>query len=950
MGKEKKKKEKTKLKRIAGVFAALFLILAGLSLLCIGLSFFGRVEPGSLIPDSFILRAQIPNPLDFAETLSKHKPLPEILNLPGLAPAAPVLNALGTSPFLKNPVVRFAARGKLEAALFTGEYPAAERQNGGPAGQAGAANPALIVVWDTGFFSPLLRFLPLVSRFIDIPNLYAVQSGKNSRFEYRAPGRTFFIGRRRNLLVACDRQAVFEAAVGGGTGNGAGPGPFGNGGSYDAGGGNYDNGGYDAALLLSPAYLRSVLAEQNPGIAAVLENVEVSGSIKLELSVAAERLEFRLGAPVLSRSPVLGRILEKQSVVPGLAELLPASTQYGTILSAGSPEELCAAAALFLGPEFESALRRAGNSSRFLLGLSLEELLYSWTGGEFAVFALEGRPSQIYAVQIADEGKRRDIFARAFRTIVLNENISMNLDGTRIPRIELPDFLRPLLRFWDFRVPSPYYAVHGDYLFISESAETLLALIRSIQKNDVLPKTALWRNLAGSGAPVPKGSGGGGGRLRSDASALSLFYSLDRSLPFFLKGNTLLSSVLGLYRQGLARIGFENGFFNFSLSMIPGGGGGLVPVPGYPLELAGNPGNRVYAALSGKVFENRILFSGDDYAVAVNPGDNSIHEYEGPGALWVIPAAGVEAKTGSGIAWVVSVQGRVSLVNGGMEALRGFPVLTGLRLSAPPAARGGKLFLCDEEGRVYTVDTSGLVTPWKTTFSAALRSPPSFLDAPAESGKPAGRAAAGQGGGNGKTGRAPEAAVYPKSFFGEIWLLDSEGEALPGWPATVPGIAFGSPLLFTHNGRVFAAFVTQAGELSVFGESAVPLAPFPLELEGVFFVQPVFDGGFLWLVSAGGELFRISLEGDLLRQSVPGLAVREEGYIAAFDSDGDGIPEIFISGEGNALYGYTRNFASLSGFPLPVWGRPAFADFNGDGKPEIAGLGMDKKLYRWQFR
>jgi hypothetical protein len=157
-------------------------------------------------------------------------------------------------------------------------------------------------------------------------------------------------------------------------------------------------------------------------------------------------------------------------------------------------------------------------------------------------------------------------------------------------------------------------------------------------------------------------------------------------------------------------------------------------------------------------------------------------------------------------------------------------------------------------------------------------------------------------------------------------------------------------LVFVYKGQILTAFVTQAGELSVFDEGALHLAPFPLELDDIFFIQPVFDGEFLWLVSTGGVLFRISPEGDILRQSIPGLTVKEEGYVSAFDSDGDGVPEIFISGEGNALYAYTRNFASLSGFPLPIWGRPAFADLNGDGKPEITGIGMDKKLYRWQFR
>jgi hypothetical protein len=156
--------------------------------------------------------------------------------------------------------------------------------------------------------------------------------------------------------------------------------------------------------------------------------------------------------------------------------------------------------------------------------------------------------------------------------------------------------------------------------------------------------------------------------------------------------------------------------------------------------------------------------------------------------------------------------------------------------------------------------------------------------------------------------------------------------------------------LFAHNNRIHAAFVTQAGELSVFDENAGAVAPFPIDLEGVFYLQPVFDGGFLWLVSAGGTLFQISLEGEVLYQPIPDFQVMEEGWLGAVDVDGDKSPEIFVSGEGNALHGYSRNFRSLDGFPLPVWGRPLFADLNGDGKIECAGIGMDHLLYRWQFR
>jgi outer membrane protein assembly factor BamB len=368
----------------------------------------------------------------------------------------------------------------------------------------------------------------------------------------------------------------------------------------------------------------------------------------------------------------------------------------------------------------------------------------------------------------------------------------------------------------------------------------------------------------------------------------------------------------------------------FSLTVNPGSGQGLYPAPGYPVDIAGRPGNRVYAENYPRGGLGRIFLTRDHQALAVDPADRTVYEYDAGGSHWLIPAEGLKPRSPEeASAWVVTTQGRVTLVNGNMAAARGFPLATGLRLSAPPAARGGKLYLSDEEGKVHTVDARAAQGVWDLKFPAALRSPPVFLD----------------------LGDRLFAGVYPKRFLGDIWVLDGDGNTLPNWPAPVDAIAFGSPLLFgTDAGALHAAFVTQAGELSVFNEYAEPLPGFPLELPGVFYLQPVWNGEALWLVSEQGVLYQVNLEGQALRQQIPGLSVKEEGYLAAVDVDKDGRGEIFFSGEGNALYGYSGNFRSLDGFPLPVWGRPSFLDLNGDGKSECTGAGMDNRLYRWHFR
>jgi hypothetical protein len=883
MDKESKKNPK----RRARILVILLVVFIGIPLVYIGIALFGRISPGEVIPDSYDLYARVPDPVRLAGGILSHKTLPEIISRPEFAPLIPLVRGLGKSPLQEKPLIRFFFRGSMEGAVLQGDR--------------------ILAAWDSGFLSPLLRFLPNLAGYFTIPGLYYVQAGKNSRFEYRpAQGQTLFIGPYRNLLIISNNPETFETVLAGrsrdGDLRGSGEKPL-----------RAEN--YDAGILVSPDILRGTLSNQEPRIAAALGNLDFPSPVELTLSLAPKKLDLRISTPLLSSNPPLKELLEKNSPAPALMEKLPATTQYSTILSAGTLRQLYAAAAVFSGPEMEAGLRRADTSSRIYLGLSLEELLFSWPGEEFAVFGMEGRPDPVYAVQVKDEQKRQEVFDRAFRTLVVNENIRLNLDGMRIPRIELPDFLRSLLQLWNIRVPAPYYTILDGYLLVSESAETLLAAVRGIQKNEILPKTAAWRELSQSGP---------------DKSSFNLYYSLDASLPFFLKGNTAVSALLSLYRQGLLRLSFEEGLALISLSVIPGSGGGVTPIPGYPLEIGGKPGNRVYGSTPGKAGENRLFLTRENSALALNPQDNSLREMDAGDPLWLIPAEGLNPRTaGDAAAWMVSVQGRVTLVNGNLEPQRGFPVITGLRISSPPAAHGGNLFLCGEDGKVYAVDTRGGITPWEQSFAAAIRSPPSFLSLP-------------------KSGRT-YAAVYPKSFIGEIWLLETSGKALPHWPAPVSGIAFGSPLVFLRDNRVLTAFITQAGELSVFDETAAPLPPFPLEIEGIFFVQPVFDGEYLWLISAEGLLFKIGLDGTILYQQIPGLSVREEGYITTLDADGDKVPEVFVTGDGNALHGYSRNFRSLDGFPLPLWGQPLFADLNGDGKLECAGVGLDNKVYRWQF-
>ena len=879
--KEKKKKLPLALRIVRNILIILFVLI----LAWIGFSLAGRISPGQVIPDTYSLYIQVPSPIRLARNMLNHEPLPDILALPEFTPALPLINLIRSSDLLNRKWAGIAGRGKLEGALLS--------------------EGRFLGAWDMGFLSPLLRVLPLLAGRITIPNLYYVQGGKFSRFEFRLENSVLYLGPHKNLLVISNNSGLFESVMAGTSRD------------NDLRGSRGDkgirSGDYDIACLFDPAFLYDLIGAGDASITGVLNDMQFSYPLEAALSIKPRQLDLSLGASLSSGSRDLEKIISRNSSAPDLVRLIPDNTQYLTLLNAGSLEEILNAAAAIPGSEIEEPWKKADSSSRTLLRMNLDELLFSWTGSEFAVFGMEGRPSPVLLVEVRDERKRQEVFNRAFKSIFVNENIKLNLDGNRLPRIELPGFLSSLLLGMGIKIPSPYYSVYNGYLFVSESPESLLAAINGARRNTGLLKTDVWKTLGKSGP---------------DKSAFTLFYSLDRSLPFFLKGDTVLTPVLRLYRQGLLRLSLEKNRALLGLSLIPGTGRLLTPVLPFPIEGGGRLGNQVYALGSDKNGEGRILLTQANTALSINPADQSRKSLEFPAnspGLWVMAAEGI-----SGAVWAVNSQGRVFLTDRDLEPIQGFPRITGLRLSAAPASHGNKLYLCDfsgNEGAIHTMDERGSLEKWAGPFDAALYAPPGLINYK----------------------NRTYAACYPKEFFGGIWILDERGQALPGWPVMVSGIAFGSPLLFVHKDQLMAAFVTQAGELTVYDEAGRPVPEFPLELEGVFYVQPVYDGEFLWLVSAGGMLFQVNLEGIILSHQIPNLEAKENSFITAKDVDRDGRAEIFVSGEGNALHGYTRNFNALEGFPLPLWGKPAFADLNGNGKMNITGVGMDNRIYLWQF-
>ena len=863
------------------ILAVLILIPAGLA----GVSFIGRTAADRVLPGEYLAYIRIPEPMTAASHLLKHRALEKILADPGLASISKAAAAVRETGYLKNPILRFAADGPVSAAVYEDE--------------------TFIVCYNTGILSPVAKLLPAVLSRMAVPDLYYVKAGKLSRFEFRPDeGQKLYFGPWKNLFIVTNREKTFESIVSGESAETA---------SEIEPHTKILSKKYDAGILMDTKTLFAMYGDSDPQLSAVLSRLTPTDTGQAAVSIHEETLNIDIHLPIETDRPQLGKLLERESKVPEILDILPSSTQYATILSLGSLEELVQLAEEMRGDDISTLLRRANTSSSLLLGMNIEELLYSWSGEEMAAFGLTDRPRPVFAVKVADESKRKQVFDKLTSSFALTGDTSVVLDGVRIPRLRIPGFLKTLLGIWDIEIPAAYYLVEDGFLFFSESPENLLETIKANRRDTRLIRSDEWKILA-SGTP--------------DSGGLSLFYSLERSVPFFLKGTDTVQRILQLYGKGLARAAVYDAGLRLSLSAYSSDSAGPMLLPGYPADTGGRLRNSINVIGFKDKDEKRILYVVNEKQVfSKDPVSGDVYSITGPDPLYCIPDEGLKAGTPEDPAvWIVSERGVVNLTDGNLNPVDGFPLATGVRLSSPPGAYDGLLYLSGSDGSMNRISAEGIAETVPQPYSEILRSPPVFI----------------------KTHDGSSIASYPKSFAGQIWLTDMDGGPRKGWPVKVSGIAFGSPVPITYKRNAYIAFLTQAGELSLFAEDGKLVDGFPVSLSGVFYIQPVFDGESLWTLSSEGRIYRVGLDAAYDSMAIQNLSA-ENGSILIYDIDGDKQPEIFVTGDGNILYGFTAGFSSLPGFPLPAWGKIWLGDLNGDDKTECLAPGMDNKIYGWQF-
>lgn len=887
----KKKKKNPVLRFFINIF---ILILVLLIAIIAALSYCALDSKSSLssIPRSYSLYLHTDSAFDAFNPLFDLQAADMLLSEPQFKSLRKPFMDFRSSPARDNKFLRFAASRPVDIALY---------------GQGSSSH--YVVSVNLGFFSAISRLGQLIFPKLnyEIENLSYEKNEQTSYFCYKMKDSILYFKSVKNLIIASDSlEHLLTAALV----------------ENDS---NYTEEQRKLFKTKSKKEFRIVAdaqslllqaTEGNPLLRSLSSIISADSLSAISFTIDDSDLSLKCALPLAQSEEELASlaaIFKKPSSVPNLLTRFSEITQYYTLLNLGSLEELKNSLLPFI-PEVKNPDDFWENSNdwcKSILKMSLEDLLFSWSGSELAVLGVENQNDPIFAIQIKDEKQRQKIFNQLTDSILIKDDNSLILGGVRLPRLQLPTFLNWMLSIFKINLPNPYFLVLDGNIYFSESAECLSAIYTNAQSGKPLVKNKNYTALS-------KG--------QRKESSLSLFYNLERSIPFFLRSNEIFSKVLQLYSQGRFDMYINQNLMEFSLHACARSSGSLYSVPGFPINLEGKADPLNLQCDSEKNPKNLFWLeenSGHFTIKALNLSSMTIISKSESDFLYLSRA---EKEKNKGLLWTVSSHGVVSLLNEKLENTENFPIMLGENISVRPTSMGDKLVLVSENKNVHIIKSdasiSSILIPDLTAKSevAVLKGKEDFV-------------------------------LYSKGFMGKIYYFSEDKCLNQDNPFIVPGIAFGSPALLKSSGKTLIGFVTQAGEMNVWqsdSSNSMQLSPFPMQLGGVFMTNVASSQKYFYALSSDAVLYRISTDGSILTVQIPNSRAKNP-YLCVRDM-GNGGRGIFVCADANVIYGFNENLELLSGYPLTGWGKPVFADVNSDKIAECIALTLDGRLVAWKTR
>jgi len=845
-------------------------------------SAFDRISPLRAVPRNYSLFIHTDSVWDAVSPVLDLKAADVLLAEPSFSDYRSAFIQLRSSDLRHNRYAKFAASRRVDVALYTS-----------------AGTTEYVAVVDMSFLSAVTRLADILGPHLKITNLTYIAGSTLPHYEYRTADSTICFKQERNFLIVASSVGMLMRSAG------------------------HDNEAeytQDEKEILTEKNSETfrIVADAGKFAQSVAQGNKTASEISSYLTKGAHsvvslgisdsdinvKAEFPMTLPSDSKSPFVS-LLSKNSRMPALLTKLGDPIQYYTIVNAGSLPELKDAVFPFVenNKDVVNTWNKAESLCKTLFSLSLEDILFSWTGTEYAVFGMEGNSDPVFALQIQDEQQRKKIFDSIISSFAVENRTNLIIGGVRVPCLALPPFLQDVLASFNIELPHPYYLAQNGYIYFSESPQNLSSIYNAYKSGRMLARKKNWKTVSDN---------------QNSAFTLGMYYDLQRSIPFFLENGSTVSKILKLYNIGRCDFRIKNNVLTCQLHATVCSDDSTRLIPGFPLKsgavkdytLQSEPGKD-----SGAVFwvENGKNVKALE-SVSMKQNETML-----PDSCTIVSAS--EKTSGGGVLWAVTSNGAVYLLDRQLECLDGFPVLTGAMPSAQSAAYENGLLIPSKDGSVIFVRSDGTYAVLQVAESAILKSAPAVL--------------------------GEYAAVYNKGFNGSIYLIKKDACINAGEPMKIDGIGFGKPALAENGHTLYTAFITQAGLFYLFADGkAVP--GFPVQIDDIFYTNAVYCNNFFFALSQDAQLYRIGFDGSFISIKIPDAASATQGFVASVSSDGH--DDVYVCADGNVLYGFSPSLEVLRGFPLAGCSIPVFADINGDRNDDCLVLSADKQLYAWNLK
>jgi hypothetical protein len=774
-----------------------------------------------------------------------------------------------------------------------------------------------LLIFDPGLLSLPIRLFPIVNVFVKIEGLDIdiIQKGKIAIYVVKVgPKDKIYFSINDNLILVSTREEPIEASY---LLNKEGT-TLSKNKDAMALAGRVQKNKLVYTIVNTSALVKS-MTSGNETLKSIVKEFSFNGYSALAFDISNTELSIEALTSVTSTNPAISSFMTYSPPGQRSLTMLPDSMSVYSSVSPGSFKDLVRIVSSIKERDPEKLTKQIDDACRFLFNKSADDLLYSWIGSEAGVVTLAGSGAPIAYIKIKDRARLDEALQTISGSALLDEDSSLVLDGVRLTKIVLPDFIKALASLFVKGIDTPYYLIMGDVIYFCMEAKNLSLINVSYRSNKTIVKDEAFKLIT---REIPLNA------------HVSLYYNMETGVPDFLPPNNLVTKLLASYKQGIISVFLRNGEVKIEVASAGSTGAGIAACPGFPKVLPGGIASDVLVSdMKGSRLPELVYVSKDKKLVIYDPTDGSSLSTEAEEDSSIIAAR--SARTGKDEVTLFESSGILARFDGEAKPIAPFPITTSARGSFPPIEEKGDivLFSQDEKALIF-ISQDGTISRLGFKFEQPLLSPPAF--------------------GSGII------AFYPKSFSGTVYCTDRSGEILPGWPEDGKGISLASPLVFETGGSGEAvAFLTQAGILSMWKANGEALSGFPIELEGTFAantesIQARIASGYrgsepngVVCLNTDGVLYVIDMSGLVLaRKKVEGVGGKNARFVL-YDYNRDGIDEIFIYGSSNYITALGRGLALIPGFPVKGSKKCAFADINADGKKELITGSFDGNVYAY---